>query len=292
MENYTLFDDFHSSQQNFYPECRTDCFMTPELPEFDLLDAMLHESYFGMEHVNDKYMDLLTTSDPRIRSAFEDEFINISDLNFTPASYYDNRYHVKYPDINYLDISKENSNLLGENFQGFREKNKEFNTNLPNLLFPVSHSQEYLQSKKITLVPLATSLDKENISENLKRGLGVEEDKIIPFPNNDMTNNTESQYRLGKVSVLEAKGNKLQTGKRGLKRVHEGEKGERYWKQRMKNNAAAKKSRVAKKNRFVLMEKRIKELEVENAEKKEYLRTLEQKVLERRREIKVSDNSE
>ncbi|CAB4016659.1 Nuclear factor interleukin-3-regulated [Paramuricea clavata] len=262
MENYTLFDDFHSNQRNIYPECRTDCFMTPELPEFDLLDAMLHESYFGMEHVNDKYMDSLI-------SAFEDEFI------------YENRYHVKHPAINYLDISKENSNLLGENFQGFREKNKEFNTNLPNLLFPVSHSQQYLQSKEITLALLATSLDKENISENLKRGLGVEEDKMIPFPNNDMTNNTESQYRLSKQCVLEAEGNKLQTAKRSLKRVHEGRKGERYWKQRMKNNAAAKKSRVAKKNRFVLMEKRIKELEIENAEKKEYLRTLEQKVLER-----------
>lgn len=53
---------------------------------------------------------------------------------------------------------------------------------------------------------------------------------------------------------------------------------EKYWKRRKKNNAAARKSRNARKNRFAFMEKRIKELEVENAEQKKYLNALKQKL--------------
>ena len=64
-------------------------------------------------------------------------------------------------------------------------------------------------------------------------------------------------------------------------RLNVGTDDARYWKRREKNNEAAKRSRTAKKSRLAFMERRIKELEVENAEKKEHVRILKQKIFEK-----------
>ncbi len=295
MERYTAADNFHSYQQSFYPD-KIDCFMPPDIkfqaasrlpdiPQLDFLDAMLHGNSFGMELVNDG-IDSWTGDSPVGLSTGEKEFADLSDINFefTPTNNqcveYTNNQCVKYPDINYFDI-------LDEDIQRFKEINKELERNLSNLPL-ISYIQEQLQGQKIKLLLLTTSSDNDKVAEELKRGLEVEENKMIPFANNDTS--SEGMYDLqesrcsllseqANVRVLEFevadKGNNLQTLKQSrLKRVREEEKDERYWKQRMKNNAAAKKSRAARKNRVAFMEQRIKELEVENTEKKEFLKYL------------------
>lgn len=75
-------------------------------------------------------------------------------------------------------------------------------------------------------------------------------------------------------------------------RLNVGIEDERHWKRREKNNEAAKRSRTAKKSRLAFMEKRIKELEVENAEKKEHVRILKQKIFEKEGKSELTQTSE
>ena len=75
-------------------------------------------------------------------------------------------------------------------------------------------------------------------------------------------------------------------------RLNVGTDDERYWKRREKNNEAAKRSRTAKKSRLAFMERRIKELEAENAEKKEHVRILKQKIFEIEGKSELTQTSE
>lgn len=245
----------------------------------------VHHNYYGMEFKNDIDLDFLIR-DPVIRALFEENFADVSDINCIAAC-------VKYPGaVNNFDHFKQHCNLRAENTQGYKGAHNGLNRNLSNLQSEaVNDIQDQLQAQKIELLPSVSSL-----VPAIKPVKG----KTIPFINidNDEINNVlcenirlspshcdvPGRENISKTSDKENSPTQIVPKMASVKPTHGGEKDERYWKRRMKNNAAAKKSREAKKSRFIFMEERIKELESENAAVKEYLRVLTQKVLESERE--------
>ncbi|XP_028403102.1 uncharacterized protein LOC114525848 [Dendronephthya gigantea] len=231
-----------------------ECFAEPE---FDFFDSRLYE-------INEF-------------STLENEMSPITNVDVqTTAGYFNGEYSVG------LDCFDDTQDIYGR----INEPCKTFFNPM------VSHFQENLQANDTEF--FAPSLGDEDVYQILEM-LEDENIKTICWGNKRTKSCCEDSHEIygSQCSFYELKNEQncaegdsynLQSVKRsGLKRKNEGKKDERYWIRRMKNNAAAKKSRAARKNRFSFLEKRIKVLEIENAEKKEFLRMLEQKLLEKQR---------
>lgn len=157
-----------------------------------------------------------------------------------------------------------------------------------------------LQESNLNLILVATSLDEDEVLQKLERTLDSETCRAIPltFKNDRMDDVNVSSISSSVSSEdlqLECttakdetksknKENAKDLSRIAIKRKQSEEKDEKYWMRRNRNNEAAKKSREAKRARFVWIEARTKELEVENARLEEQLKMLETKVseLERR----------
>lgn len=143
-----------------------------------------------------------------------------------------------------------------------------------------------LQENKVNLIVVATSLDESEIVKKLNTTLDPETCSMMPLP---LTDVGASKYRSDAGSSSEELdteddeaeiGNeKVVRGKRiSRKRKSELAKDTRYWKRRNSNNEAAKRSRLAKRSRFVWIEKKTKELEEENIKLAKQLKSLESRV--------------
>ena len=149
--------------------------------------------------------------------------------------------------------------------------------------------------KNINLELVATSFDEKDVVEKRKGTLVPTKFGIILRKFEDSTNG--SSDKIGKHlsnsrdDNCTAQGDKYSASgddvrPTGTKRVREEDKDEKYWKRRTRNNAAAKKSRDAKKLRFDWFEKRAKELEAENASLREHIQILTQEFLEKEKALK------
>ncbi|CAB4029831.1 interferon-related developmental regulator 1-like [Paramuricea clavata] len=270
--------EYYSPDQYMYlaDSSKTHCFMALEV---DLVEALLHEIY----HDSGLSQNVPTTLD---------DLPTIPDVDLaTTKECYKSGYPVDQTGLDCFDDTfGDYCIMLCEEFG-----DKDCNRTMSKSVAPSGQVQKTLKNKEVPL--LLTSPYKDEVAEILKDALEDGNFGVVPFTNDDKKNNTsckaskgiyelpdlESQCNLSRhirteETFVKAEGNKPQGMKRsGLKRVREEEKDERYWKRRMKNNAAAKKCREARNNRYTLMKERIKELEIENAEKSEHIRTLKQK---------------
>lgn len=161
----------------------------------------------------------------------------------------------------------------------------------PHLLSRSCMLLQKLQEKKINLILVATSLDNNDLVQKLEGSLDPKTSSMIPVsynPNNNVTNQVNSDSKLGSLKRENNTGDKNiparsdQCKKQfGSKLMNTHEKDEKYWKRRTSNNEAAKRSREAKRARFLWIQKRTKELEVENASLQKELEILNTKVLKR-----------
>lgn len=174
------------------------------------------------------------------------------------------------------------------------------NANLQTLgqqiLGPSYELLQKLREKKVNLILVATSLDEDCILQKLKGALDAKTSRMIPLlmKNDDKKNNVnvsktvhdimpeevvgESHLMNGDVFQID-KRDDATTANLNAKRKHTQDgKDDKYWKRRSSNNEAAKRSREAKRARFVWIEARSKELEVENARLEEQLETLQSKI--------------
>lgn len=142
-----------------------------------------------------------------------------------------------------------------------------------------------LQEKKVNLVLVATSIDNNDLMQKLKDSLDPKTSSMIPVsydPNNNATNQVNSGLKLGSLKrenstdMIEDHAESNQCKKQSTN-AHD--KNEKYWKRRTSNNEAARRSREAKRARFLWIQKRTKELELENANLQKELEILNRKVL-------------
>ena len=149
-----------------------------------------------------------------------------------------------------------------------------------------------LQEKKINLILVATSLDNNDLVQKLEGSLDPNTSSMIPVsydPNNNATNQVNSDLRLDSLKREDSTDDiKNSAGSNQCKKQFDSkltnahEKDEKYWKRRTSNNEAARRSREAKRARFLWIQKRTKELEVENASLQKELEILNRKVLKRK----------
>ena len=162
-----------------------------------------------------------------------------------------------------------------------------------------------LQESKLNLILVATSLDENEVIQKLENTLDPRTCRMIPLTfKDDQMSEVDVSKILGDVIPGESKQeststcnepenssdedseHNTQNSKRMFsKRKHGKGKDEKYWRRRNKNNEAAKRSREARRARFVWIETRTKELEVENARLHEQLKAVQKKVSELQRRI-------
>ena len=143
-----------------------------------------------------------------------------------------------------------------------------------------------LQEKRVNLVLVATSLDENDVVQKLSGSLDPQTSSMIPL-SFDENNKSVNQLNFG-LGALKGESN-VNTKNRDNKHKDQikhkcasaaQQKDEKYWKRRTSNNEAARRSREAKRSRFVWIQKRTKELEIENLRLQKELKSLERKVLE------------
>ena len=258
--------------------CFSDCSKAPCFVKPDF-DSGLYENHHGMEFFDENILKLEINQ----LSASENELSTISNPYLQKTTgYFKGGCNVGLDCFD--DICEDNS-LLWKDTQEYRGRINEAYNTVFNSVPVVSHFQKRLQAKDTELfVPF---FDNEDVSKRLEEMLENKNTRATSSceHNHEIDCSRCSFYEvINEKSCVEGDSYNSQNVKRSIfKRKYEGKKDERYWTRRMKNNAAAKKSRAARKNRFSSLEKRIKELEIENAEKKEFLRILEQKLLEKQR---------
>ena len=158
-----------------------------------------------------------------------------------------------------------------------------------NLQEADSQLLQKLQQNKVNLVLVATSLDESDVVQKLKGSLDPETSSMIPLVFDEKNNavdqepssepaspNCESNTDFSETSEENDPGTKQLCSRKARAQL----KDEKYWKRRTNNNEAAKRSREAKRARFVWIENRTKELDVENENLHQQLKRLEHKVLE------------
>lgn len=250
-EDYSPYEN-NSPMTMYLADCsETDCSAKREV---DLVDTILNGGYdveFSSANNIEDYG--LTQDFPTL----ECEFARVSDVDqVTTEGCYKRGYHVGYNAR--LDCPKsieDRCDILCKDAQEFWDEGCD--RTLPKSFasfdqVPDERPKHALHDESFQIIPCTVNYEWD---DNRSR------DGLDDFP--------ESQCNYTKL------GTETQPG------LNEQIRDERYWKRRKKNNKAAKKSRTAKKSRFALMEKRIEELEVENAEKKEQLRILKQKISEK-----------
>lgn len=162
-----------------------------------------------------------------------------------------------------------------------------------------------LQSKQMNLILLATPMDQEEVIKKLQATLDPKTSQMIPLCGKEIKNlhtvngtgegdsdllsqcsSTTDCSNDGEYSIdennnsIDENNTKISgTTKSYQKRKQRGVKDDKYWKRRNSNNEAAKRSREAKRQRFIWIEKRSCELEIENRELEERLEELRLKAV-------------
>ncbi|XP_028406664.1 uncharacterized protein LOC114529111 [Dendronephthya gigantea] len=185
--------------------------------------------------------------------------------------------------------SSESSTAMEENLSDLIEENMK----------PQSISQDTcqllqkLQRKRVNLVLVATSLEESDVVQRLKSSLDPLTSSMIPlsfeesksvgvdrdhpgFELASIKHEGEAEAEDGKNTERYSKGKQ----QLGFQETISKPKDAKYWKRRSSNNEAARRSREAKRIRFIWIQNRTKELEIENSSLQKELKILEQKVLE------------
>ena len=215
-------------------------------------------------------------------------------------------------DLSYLDTCNNNSQVvrtldeasktiqhnLSTNDQGtlFAPCNADLQKLGQQILAPSYELLQKLREKKLNLILVATSLDEDYVLQKLKGALDTKTSRMIPLSmkNDDKKNNVNVSSKTVHDIMPEEVGEEsssiddssqidkrdgARTANLNVKRKQkQGGKDEKYWKRRSSNNDAARRSREAKRTRFVWIEARSKQLELENAKLEEQLKTLQSKI--------------
>lgn len=144
-----------------------------------------------------------------------------------------------------------------------------------------------INDKKLNLVLVATSLDEKDVVTQLKNTIGS---SMIPLKFGKCNsicqlamNQTAHSGRRSQASIGSQEMNTedvtFRTSERGkrtrkISEPNENAKDGKYWKRRSSNNESAKRSRDARKARLEWIEKRTKELEIENVALRQQLDSL------------------
>lgn len=146
-----------------------------------------------------------------------------------------------------------------------------------------------LREKRVNLVLVATSLDENDVVQKLKGSLDPGTTSMIPISFNENNNDINNENSgVGSVKIKREnetdfapnshRSNQVKNELRSKKTTPH-QKDEKYWKRRISNNEAARRSREAKRTRYIWIQNRTKELEVENVSLQNELSCLQQKVL-------------
>ena len=190
--------------------------------------------------------------------------------------------HYKEPTTRSLSETKDHITLDNNCLSGLQATKK------PQLdLRQVSDQLlQKLQEKRVNLVLVATSLDENDVVQKLSGSLDPQTSSMIPL---SFDENKKSVKQLNFGSGTQKREGNVNTKNRVNKHKDEikhkcaseaQQKDEKYWKRRTSNNEAARRSREAKRSRFIWIQKRTKELEIENVRLQKELQSLEKKVLE------------
>ena len=237
----------------------------------------LHESNYDTPFVSeDDIIDFLTSQNS---PPMENELLaraSSIDLAMT-GECYQTGHHVNQTGL--LQFDQTFGNYHDTFYDDSRAR---FDSSMSDFVSRDKYVQDTIQNGELQTMTLP------NKSEVSGRIINIAKDEnftFIPWKINNNNASFEYNYDLLEPQYISNTQTELkkfhEVGQLGLKRVCAREKDEKYWKRREKNNKAAKKSRAARKNRFILMEERIKELEIENAVKRIYLRNLERSLLQK-----------
>lgn len=178
---------------------------------------------------------------------------------------------------NFIQQNRKEEKTVDVNINNIKEEKIELN--------PCAVSSQLLKKskeKKFNLLLIATSLDEHEIAQKLQDNLRPDSYSMLPIAL-DITDEDEFNSLKRKLSNMDKEsliaaiqnctGNFLDSARNDLQ-----ERNEKYWKRRNSNNEAARRSREAKRARFSWIQKRSKELEVENENLRKELKFLEEKV--------------
>ena len=252
-KDYLPYENENNSLMHLVDSPKTDCSAEPEV---NLVDAMLNSGNYIVDY------DLIQNF-PTLQC----EFASVSYVDqLTTEGCYKSGYHVGNAGLDCFENIEDRCDLFYKDSQEILDER--CNRTIPQFFASSGQVPETLQNKLVF-----SGSKNDQVFERPKHSLPDESSKEWGgyTSQNGVDGFPESQCNYKKLPT---------ETQPGLECFNKRIKDDRYWKRRKKNNEAAKRSRTAKQSRFAFMEKRIKELEAENAEKKEHLRILEQKISE------------